>query len=269
MLSFNEFILELKSEETRPDKVSNVYWSNGEVFYELDQMSMMTMGNLLKFKIEKKTLHFFPLDDRSDLKFLVNIQQALKDFIKIGLIDYSWKLVISREDKFTKNSFGGSNDIKSIIDYDSSFTKYFPYLFHGTTSNNLELIKKIGLVPNQYKDKKIHNHDRHYTENSDENIYLTYDFSLASTYASEAVFADSKNFKIKSKPVVIEFKDVSVSSVKSDDDFINGFQIAKLLSSLKGKDIKNDSYIQSLRYSSQIALKGSLHASQIHKIHYL
>lgn len=238
-----------------------IMWDKGNIFTQFgNTYSFSTINLVLDFS--KKLIRFWPMDDTSDFKFIQKLQNALKDLIKAEIIDLTYTVNIVDKKSTVKNI--GSVKLKDVLDYDSSFTKKIPFAFHGTTSKYLPLIKKFGLVP-LYKLYLLgydigQNFDKFYTEESEENIYLSIDYDLASQYARQV----SK--KIGGAPIIVMVKDLDISAVDADDDLLNNVGSAQLLNLIMGTGTKYNNYIDSIKANSQFSFKGRIPFSKIHKI---
>jgi len=242
-----------------------LYWNNGIVGTdpnEIHSMGFNGIGCIVNFK--DKLVRFFLMDDWSDFKYILRIQNFIKDLIKASFISKDWKIKIGNE-KATKINLGGST-ISDLLKYDASFTKNIPIAFHGTADYYLDKIKKLGILPPKY-DASIKNWETGYLNDSDDKVYLTIDYDRAKAYAEQTVSA-LENQGIKSKPIIVELRDIPLSFVDADDDFISGVGTLQLLNYLKtGKLTIPKNYIASIRNSSQFAYKGIIPKKHIRKIY--
>ena len=72
---------------------------------------------------------------------------------------------------------------------------------------------------------------------------------------------------IKAKPIVIEVKDLPMQMTDADDDFQSNMGMIQLLAALYHGKIDKTSAVQSIRMTSQFAVKGRVPASMITKVH--
>lgn len=240
----------------------SVVWSNGVLTYEPTQEELLQLFTKrpVSMRIDEnvKTITLMPMDDWSDVKIILRVQQALKDLIRDNTITGDWTVEIGTKGNVAK-SFG-SNRVADLIKYDAKWQKSIPYIFHGTTTWHLPEIKKTGLQPRS-KTEFDPNWDRHYTEESPEQIYLTIDFERAMYYARHAVDFLKKQ-GIESSPVVLEIRDMPTKDLVMDDDFKNNQGIMHLLMAMSGSTPK-DTYQRSLRGSGQVAHQGGIEPEMI------
>lgn len=244
-----------------------VAWNNGVISLSQNLLKhsqgMNNIGILIDYK--KKSILFFPMDDWSDFKFIKKLQQAVKDFIKVGIIDKSYEFIIS-DAKNTKMNLGGTT-VKDVLDYNAEYTKLIPFAFHGTSDLFLDSIKKYGLLTGD-KIKTVHQWNTGYTNESDYLNYLSIDFARAEYYAKHAVETIKNKLGEDTKPIVVEVNNLPISYVVSDDDFVTNMGQLQLLVYLhSGKKIDVNNYISSIRGSAQFAYKGRIPAKFIKKIH--
>jgi hypothetical protein len=239
-----------------------VIWANGVLMYEPKQEELLHLFTQrpvsMKVNEKEKTVKLMPMDDWSDVKIILRVQQALKDLIRDNSITEDWTVEIGTKGNVAR-SFG-SNKVGDLIKYDAKWQKSIPYIFHGTTTWHLPEIKKNGLQPRSKTDFDP-NWDRHYTEESPEQIYLTIDFERAMYYANHAVNF-LKGQGIEASPVVLEIRDMPTKDLVMDDDFKNNQGIMHLLMAMSGSTPK-DTYQRSLRGSGQVAHKGGIDPSMI------
>ena len=233
-----------------------VLWSNGLLTYNPTQMerllNMQTGGTGVFLNMKKKTITTMTGDDYSELKMIKKIQSALGDIKKDGIITDKWIVRMGNDPKNTKLSLG-SNTVKGVLAHDSNFQKSIPRVFHGTSSHYLEEIEKYGL--------------KGYLEDSDKNVYLTFDYERANYYAQTSVEL-LKEHGIESKPIIIEMHDFPVDLIIKDDDYKRTIGIMQLISFTSGGNAK-DTLQQSIRHTSQFATKGVINPKLFKKIHKL
>lgn len=252
----------------RPDAGKyNVLWGDGRLIYGPKSQDFMQFGikSPLSMSVDQdeRTVSLMPMDDWSDMRIIHRVQNALKDLMKDGAIQGDWNVEIGTKGSVEK-SFG-SGRVDRIIQYDSQWQKTIPYIFHGTTTEHLDNIMKHGLVPRS-SGGGGRNWDKHYTPDSDDQVYLTIDFDRAFYYADWAAAAARKAGSKNVKPVVLEIRDMPVKDLVMDDDFRNNRGIMHLLMSMQGAKDK-DTYQSSLRGSGQVANKGIVPPELIYKIH--
>lgn len=240
-----------------------IMWDKGNIFTQFgNTYSFSTISLVIDFS--KKLIRFWPMDDSSDFKFIQRLQNALKDLIKAEIIDFTYIVNITDKKSTIKNI--GSIKLKDVLDYNSSFVRKIPFAFHGTTSKYLPLIKKFGLVPLNklyslgYEYDVGQNFDKYYTDESEENIYLSIDYNRAADYAKLV------SNKIGGSPIIVIIKDLDISFVDADDDIINNVRYAQLLNKLAGNKSDYNHYIDSIKSNSQFSYKGRIPISKIHKI---
>lgn len=264
----NELMSTTGQDRKEPGEKYFVIWNNGKLFYKpkSEEFAEIHSGlaRVMPFELDpkKKLIKFTPMDDWSDVKFILKVQQALKDFIKAGDIDENWKLQIGVTGNAEK-SFG-SNLVGEVLQYDAKWQKNIGYVFHGTTSWHLPMIKKNGILPRGTAGVDP-NWDDFYTEESPDQIYLTIDFDRASFYAEKAVEALKKQ-GIKAKPVVLEIRDLPVDKLVPDDDFQNNMSMMQLLMAMQGGAPKK-TFQRSIRNSGQFAMRDNVEPNQIYKVH--
>lgn len=270
----NELVSFVQHDKSETAKKETALWANGHLYINPTQdekMDLMKKTNAFGMSAavvpEEKTIYLYPIDDWADTKTILNIQKALKDMIRAKYIDDSWNCIIM-DDLETERSIG-SKLVKDIITSDFSFTNKIPFALHGTSDYYLDEIKTKGIQPREQSGAKK-NWPKGYTSKSVENIYLTTDYDRSVYYANCAVEALAKK-KIKSKPIVVEVKNLPTSNIVMDDDLINigSLQLMSFLSSGKSAEdfSKKMSYITGIRNSGQFAWKGRIPASMITKIY--
>jgi hypothetical protein len=191
------------------------------------------------------------------------MQQAVKDMLKAKLIDMTWQIDIPMSD-VKKNI--GSLKIADFLKYNATFSNVVPKAFHGTTTKDLESIQKIGIIPPSKTDKEILKWDEFYGDDSQDKTYWSIDFGRAKYYADHAV-ESYKKIGVKTKPIVIEVDNLPMSMTTADDDFQSNMSMIQLLAVMQHGELDKTSAIQSMRMTSQFAVKGRVPASQITKIH--
>lgn len=226
-----------------------------------EDLEMYASMSSIKLRLDfaKNVINFNPMDDRSDFRFIKKLQQAVGDLIKAKIIDESWKLNIH---DVNKNLGGGS--IKKLMAYDANFDKVIPICFHGTTDLYLDTIQRFGVMPPNELEKMGYDlaqqHEKFYTEESTDNVYLTIDYTQAEYYARNAAEHSG------GKPIIITFKDLDVSKVDADDDIINNVGFAQLILKLSGQGSDYNTYIDGIRANSQLSYKGRIPANKISRI---
>lgn len=244
-----------------------IIWVNGRItdqnnFRDLVQYSLG--GHIIggKFDFTNQTIKFIMFDDWGDYKFVLKIQQFLKDLIRLNWIDENWEVIIS-DKKNTKLTFGGIK-LKDILAYDASYTKVIPVCYHGTSDYYLDKIQRLGIVPRKYLGG-IGNWTKGYTEKSKHQVYLSIDYMNARGYADNAVDIVNKVYDVNSKPIIVQLKNIPIDNVTIDDDLETNMGMLQLLSVLStGKVVKN--YISGLRSSAQFAYNGTIPTKYINKI---
>ena len=76
-----------------------------------------------------------------------------------------------------------------------------------------------------------------------------------------------KKMGIKSKPIVIEVNNLPMSMTTADDDFQSNMSMIQMLAAIQHGKLDKQSAIQSIRMTSQFAVKGRIPPSMITKVH--
>ena len=160
----------------------------------------------------------------------------------------------------------GSFKVKDFINYDASFSKTITVAFHGTTTRELKSIQSLGIVPPSATDREMLKWDAFYGPDSQDKTYWSIDYQRAAYYADHAV-ESYKKMGIKTKPIVIEVDNIPMSMTTADDDFQSNMSMIQMLTVMQHGKVDKESAIQSMRMTSQFAVKGRLPASLITKIH--
>jgi hypothetical protein len=225
----------------------------------------MEIGNIFPMKVDpsKKIVELQDYDDWSSFKDILKMQQAVKDLLKAKLIDMTWKVDIPMSD-VKKNI--GSLKIADFLNYNATFSDTITKSFHGTTDKELASIQKIGVVPPSKTDQEILKWDNFYGPDSKDKTYWSIDFDRAKYYAEHAVGLYDR-MGIKTKPIVIEINNWPMSMTTADDDFQSNMSMIQLLATMQHGKLDTKSAIQSIRMTSQFAIKGRVPASKIVKIH--
>jgi hypothetical protein len=251
-----------------------VIWHDGDVVVEPtqdDQMKLMTKSigrNTVQLIIEpsKKTVSISDYDDWSSFKTVPRFQQAIKDLVRLKLIKPTFKINIGMSDA---KIILGKADVKTFLNYDGSYANVIPRAFHGTTSRDLKLIKRLGITPPSKHDHEILKWDSFYTEDSADKVYLSTDFDRAQYYANHAAGLYSR-MKIDAKPVVLQIDNLPTDRIVADDDFLSNMSFIQMLSAMQtGKNIDPKSYIRSIRSTSQFGYKSRIPWSMISKTLYV
>lgn len=212
------------------------------------------MGIPFEINFATKKILVLLMDDRSDFRFIKQIQQALNDFLRLKFIDLSYNVTIGNGYKEVS--------IKTILKYNSDFDKIIPIAYHGTSAMYHDKIKKYGLLPSKYTMNT--QWDFGYTDESDDSIYLTIDLGVAIQYARHACAKIQTDQNIKTKQLIVVIKDLPVDNIVPDDDIIN-MPSLQLLSYI-GTGNKYLSYIDSIRTTGQFALRHHVPPQMISKI---
>lgn len=270
MIKLKDILVELKSikniDKIDTTKQYHIIWNNGDlVAMSPGAMPPLTLGKMFPMNVDpsKKIVKLQDYDDWSSFKDILKMQQAVKDLLKAKLIDMSWKVDIPMSD-VKKNI--GSLKIADFLNYNATFSNTVPKAFHGTTDKELESIQKIGVVPPSKTDREVLKWTQFYGEDSEDKTYWSIDFDRAKYYADHAVEM-YKKMGIKAKPIVIEINNWPMSMTTADDDFQSNMSMIQLLAAMQHGKIDTKSAIQSIRMTSQFAIKGRIPASKIVKIH--
>lgn len=241
-----------------------ISWDNGNIFNISNGFPSGTSLNFINFNVDYKLkeVNYFDIDDTSNYKKILRIQQALKDLMKSNSIDNSFKIIFNRDKKTTKNNLT-SIKVNDVIKLDLSYSKGIPKAYHGTSDYYLVDINKFGLRPQEQTNN--YQHDNYYTSESSKNIYLTTDIEVAKQYARMAVENLKDNYKIKSKPIIIEINDIPIENTTTDDDIQLNVGSAMLLY-LLGTGKQKTNYISGIRQTTQFAYKGRIPKTMISKI---
>jgi len=270
MIKLKDLLTELKSIENI-DKVDTtkpytIIWNNGDlVAMTPGAMPPMSLGKMFPMMVEpsKKIVKLQDYDDWSSFKDILKMQQAVKDMLKAKLIDMNWKIDIPMSD-VKKNI--GSLKIANFLNYNATFSNTIPKAFHGTTDKELASIQKIGVVPPSKTDQEILKWDQFYGSDSKDKTYWSIDFDRAKYYAEHAVGLYDR-MGIKAKPIVIEINNWPMSMTTADDDFQSNMSMIQMLAAMQHGKVDTNSAIQSIRMTSQFAIKGRVPATKIVKIH--
>lgn len=242
-------------------------WKNGYISRNRDAKSFLEKGiwNFItgKFDFKDKSVTFILLDDWSDFKYVLNVQQFLKDLIRLKWIDSNWRLILLTK-KITKINLGGTT-VGDLLKYDASFTKNIPICFHGTSDYYLDEILKFGITPRKYSHSEP-NWDIGYTEESFDNIFLSIDYERAISYAVYTVKSLKKK-GIKSNPIIVRIENLPIDNVTADDDISTNMGKLQLIDFLRTGKQQNVTYISGIRNSAQFAYNGRIPKSFIKKIY--
>jgi hypothetical protein len=270
MIKLKNILAELKSikniEKIDITKQYHIIWNNGDlVAMSPGATPPLSLGKMFPMRIEpkKKKVELQDYDDWSSFKDILKMQQAVKDLLKAKLIDMSWKIDIPMSD-VKKNI--GSFKIADFLNYNATFSNTIPKAFHGTTDKELSSIQKIGIIPPSKTDREILKWDQFYGEDSEDKTYWSIDFDRAKYYAEHAAGLYDR-MGIKSKPIVIEINDWPMAMTTADDDFQSNMSMIQMLAAMQHGKVDKTSAIQSIRMTSQFAIKGRVPASKIIKIH--
>ena len=270
MIKLKDILKELKSiqniDQIDTTKPYTIIWNNGDlVAMTPGAVPPMVINKIFPMRVEpvKKIVKLQDYDDWSSFKDILKMQQAVKDMLKAKLIDMTWQVDIPMSN-VKKNI--GSLKIADFIQYDATFSKVVPKAFHGTTTKDLESIQKIGITPPSETDKEILKWDKFYGPDSQDKTYWSIDYQRAAYYADHAV-ESYKKMGIKTKPIVIEVDNIPMSMTTADDDFQSNMSMIQMLTVMQHGKVDKESAIQSMRMTSQFAVKGRLPASLITKIH--
>lgn len=271
MIKLLDILLELKAvhnlDMIDTSRRYTIFWNNGDLTaMPPEYSSPLTLTKLIQLSVDpnKQLVRIADYDDWSSFKGILSNQQAVKDLIRAKLITADWNIEISMTDlKKTIGSF----KVKDFLKYDASFTKTIPVAFHGTTTRELKSIQRLGVVPPSATDREMLKWDSYYQDDSADKTYWSIDFSRAEYYAGHAAQLYQNN-GISAKPIVVEIRDWPISNITADDDFKSNMGMIQMLASMqKGKPIDLNSPIQSIRSTSQFAIKGRVPANKIVKIH--
>lgn len=236
-----------------------VYYDNGVIYTNISEHPA-PFPLSIKINYSNNSLEFYPMDDRSDFRFIYKLQQFLSDLLKSNLIKSNWKIKISTGGM---NKYIGSA-VDDILKYDSSMVKKIPWAFHGTTDLYVRTIKKYGLMPiNQLLKLGIEldtNFDKFYTAESGDNIYLSMDVEVAKYYANNAADQTGGN------PIIVVFKDLDVNNINADDDIINNVGFVQFLNKISNMGSGYNHYKDSIKANSQFRVKGRISPNLIYKI---
>jgi prepilin-type processing-associated H-X9-DG protein len=266
----------LKQLQSEPDAEAIVLWLDGHVivngnaadtFKILKSHSGGHNRNVnLKIEPKKKEVRIYDYDDWSSFKTVPKFQQAIADLVRLKLIKPNYKIEIGLTDA---KKILGKNDVKTFLNYDASYVDTIPRAFHGTTSKDLENIKRLGIVPPSKHDHEILKWDSFYTEDSPDKIYLSTDYDRARYYADHAsrIYYEKG---IKADPIVLQIDNLSTDRIVADDDFKSNMSMIQLLAAMSsGKKVDTDSYLTSIRSTSQFGYKGRIPWSMVTKTHYV
>ena len=248
-------------------KKYTVIWNNGHVnaVTKGDPGIIPSLAKSFPIDIDPTTnsIRLIDFDDWSSFKDILKMQQAVKDIIRLKLIDDSWKVSMPMANAEINI---GSSKVSDFLKYDSSFTKVIPKAFHGTTVKDMKNIESMGITPPSKTDKEMLKWNSFYSDDSQDKTYWSIDYERAAYYARHAVELYKKH-GIRTTPVVIEVNNLPVANITADDDFKSNMSMVQLLMAMQGKKSDADSYLQSIRGTSQFAYKGRVPASMIVKIH--
>ena len=211
MIKLLDLLNEYKSVDglDRFDKSGNntIFWVDGDVYINPKDFRslMMQFKAIADIDVDptKQLVKFRDFDDWSSFKSIQRYQQATKDLVRLKLVDPSYKLEITLTD-MKKNLAVRAATIKSFLEYDASFSKVIPRAFHGTTTHELENIKRLGILRPSQTSSEILKWSQFYGDQSPDTVYLTIDFDRAKYYAQHAAQVLKHNYKIKAKPIVIQ-----------------------------------------------------------------
>jgi hypothetical protein len=264
LVPINEYLnvdYEENLEKAQKDKeIISVYWDNGNIqIGGLPKFTQEFGMHIISFRVNYRTKEIINVlwDDWSDFKIIRNVQKAIKDFIKLGFIDESWKIVMTSKES-TKRNLKGTT-VKKLLQYDAEFTKSIPFAYHGTSDIYLDQIERLGVAPSKYLDVDP-NWNMGYSEESSKNVYLSIDFARAKYYAEHTVE------KVGGNPIVVEIHDLPIDNVGVDDDIKTNMGYLQLLTLLQSGKEKLD-YLSGIRSSSQFAYQGRIPSKLIYKIH--
>jgi hypothetical protein len=270
MIKLKDILTELKSiqniDKIDTTKSYTIIWNNGDLVAMSPGAKLpMEIGKIFPMRVDpsKKIVELQDYDDWSSFKDILKMQQAVKDLLKAKLIDMTWKVDIPMSD-VKKNI--GSLKIADFLNYNATFSDTIPKSFHGTTDKELASIQKIGVVPPSKTDREILKWDNFYGPDSEDKTYWSIDFNRAKYYAEHAVGLYDR-MGIKTKPIVIEINNWPMSMTTADDDFQSNMSMIQLLATMQHGKLDTKSAIQSIRMTSQFAIKGRVPASKIVKIH--
>jgi len=270
MIKLKDLLTELKSIENIDNvdttKPYTIIWNNGDlVAMTPGAMPPMSLGKMFPMMVEpsKKIVKLQDYDDWSSFKDILKMQQAVKDMLKAKLIDMNWKVDIPMSD-VKKNI--GSLKIANFLNYNATFSNTIPKAFHGTTDKELASIQKIGIVPPSKTDQEILKWDQFYGSDSKDKTYWSIDFDRAKYYAEHAVGLYDR-MGIKAKPIGFEINNWPMSMTTADDDFQSNMSMIQMLAAMQHGKVDTNSAIQSIRMTSQFAIKGRVPATKIVKIH--
>ena len=270
MIKLKNIIKELKSikniEKVDTSKSYHVIWNDGDLVAMISGATPpLSLGKMFPMEVNtpKKIVKLQDYDDWSSFKDILKMQQAVKDLLKAKLIDMTWKVDIPMSD-VKKNI--GSLKIADFLNYDATFSNTIPKAFHGTTDKELASIQKIGVTPPSKTDREVLKWDEFYGEDSVDKTYWSIDFDRAKYYAEHAVGVYDR-MGIKTKPIVIEVDNLPMSMTTADDDFQSNMSMIQMLATMQHGKLDTKSAIQSIRMTSQFAIKGRIPASKIVKIH--
>ena len=270
MIKLKDILTELKSiqniDKIDTTKSYTIIWNNGDlVAMTPGAMPPLSLGKMFPMSVEpvQKIVKLQDYDDWSSFKDILKMQQAVKDLLKAKLIDMNWKIDIPMSN--VKRNIG-SLKISNFLNYNATFSDTIPKAFHGTTDKELASIQKIGVVPPSKTDQEILKWDQFYGEDSKDKTYWSIDFERAKYYAEHAVGLYDR-MGIKSKPIVIEINNWPMSMTTADDDFQSNMSMIQMLAAMQHGKLDKTSAIQSIRMTSQFAIKGRVPASKIVKIH--
>jgi hypothetical protein len=270
MIKLRDLLIELKSiqniEKIDTSKPYTIIWNNGDlVAMSPGATPPMVMGKIFPMMIKPvdKMIKLQDYDDWSSFKDILKMQQAVKDMLRAKLVDMTWKVDIPMSN-IKKNI--GSVKIADFLNYNATFTDVVPKAFHGTTDKDLESILKIGIVPPSKTDREILKWTQFYGPDSEDKTYWSIDYSRAEYYAEHAVQM-YKKMGIKSKPIVVEVDNLPMSMTTADDDFQSNMSMIQMLAAMQHGKLDKQSAIQSIRMTSQFAVKGRIPPSMITKVH--
>jgi hypothetical protein len=275
MIKLLDLLYEYKSvnglDKFSTTKDNDIVWVDGDVYVnpfndvELTMQLGLKTVVILKINTSKRTVTIRDFDDWSSFKEINKHQQAIKDLIRLKMIDDRYMLKITMAD-VQKNLAVNVPTIKTFLEYDASFSKVIPRAFHGTTTHELENIKRLGILRPSQTDSEILKWSAFYDDQSPDTVYLTIDFSRAEYYANHAVETLKNYHGIKAKPIVIQIDNLPVDAVVADDDFKNNMGMISFLQKMRtGKG--SDTYVRSIRGTSQFGYRRRIPPSMITKIH--
>ena len=108
-----KILSELISIAQIPENLTKIFWKNGKITIDNNDMEMLFDSIIFQVDKESKELYYYTMDDWSEIRSIKHIQQALKDLIRAKIIDLTWIVTIESK-KNTIRSLN-SNKVKDII----------------------------------------------------------------------------------------------------------------------------------------------------------